>query len=183
MGASGAVRPRDWFAPADHGLAGWTYDCAQPTAGTAPTAGVLQLARVHLPASQIVTGVALFIVNAGVGLTSGQNFAGLYSSAGTRLDVTADQSGTWNAGGLKLMALAGGALLRAQADYYVAWWTNAATTIPTFARTGNGIAIGNANLAAPNLRFATADTGLTTSAPASLGAQTAAGIGWWAALY
>jgi hypothetical protein len=181
MGASGAVRPRDWWAPADHGLAGWTYDLAQPNAGTAPTAGVLQVARLHLPAPQQVTGVALFVTSAGSGLTAGQCFAGLYSSAGARLDVTADQAGVWNSGGLKLMPLAGGAAQRALADYYVAWWANG-TTPPSFARAGN-IALVNANLAAPNLRFATADTGLTTTGPANLAAQSAANVGWWAALY
>lgn len=183
MGASGGTTSLGIWLPADHGLAAWSFDAASTVAGTGPTAGVLQLARVHLASPKTITNVILNVVGAGVGLTSGQCFAGLWTAAGAKVDVTADQSGSWNSGGNKIMALASGTYSAAAGDYYVGWWANAATSTPTFARQGTS-ALVNIGLSAPNFRFATADTGLTNaaSAPSTLGTQTAASVGWFAAL-
>lgn len=183
MGVSGGTTSLGIWLPGDHGLLAWTFDAASTVAGTAPTGGVLQLARVHLPSPKTVTNVILNVVSAGVALTSGQCFAGLWTSAGAKVDVTADQSGSWNSGGNKIMALSGGAYAAAAGDYYVGWWSNAGTSNPTFARQGTSTLV-NIGLSAPNFRFATADTGLTNaaSAPSSLGTQSAASIGWFAAL-
>lgn len=176
------AHPRTQWQAADHNFATWTYDVIQAAAGTAPAAGTLFLARVHLPVATIITNILLHVTAGGTGLTSGQNFAALYSAAGARLDVTADQTAAWTSpsSGLKTMALSGGPTLRPAGDYYIAWWSTG-TTPPSLLRISTVNA--NAGLSAPNLRSATADTGLTTTGPANFGAQTALNnTAYWAAL-
>lgn len=171
------------FGPADYAWKAWSFDVALVGAGSTPTDGVLQLALVHLPVAASITNVLLVVTTAGSSLTASNNIAGLWTAAGVKVGVTADQSGSWNSGGLKTMALTGGPFACAAGDYYVGWWLNGSGTDPAFGRQGSVAAV-NGGLAAPNLRFATADGSLTNaaSAPGPFGAQTAASIGWWAGL-
>jgi hypothetical protein len=129
-----------------------------------------------------VTNIIALLTSAGSGLTSGQCFASLFTSAGTLLSSTADQAANWATSGRKVMALASPQTVAA-GDYYVGWWYNG-TTGPSLAR-GNlnfGTSFLNGSLASPNLLYASADTGLTTAAPASMGAQSAGQTAWWLAL-
>lgn len=172
------------FGPTDHGMKAWSYDMSSITAGTAGADGVLQICLLHLPIAASITNVCLHVTTAGTSLTANNNIAALYTAAGALVGVTADQSVAWTSSGYKQMALTGGPFARTAGDYYVAWWLNGSGTDPSFARSGNAASVNN-GLSAPNLRFATtADVGLTNaaSAPSTLGAQTAASIGWWAAL-
>lgn len=177
------VHGRPVFMPADHGMKAWSFDPAAITAGTAPSDGVLQLCLVHLPVAASITNVCLHVTAQGTSLTTGNNIAALYTSAGVKVGVTADQTVAWATAGYKAMALAGGPFTCAAGDYYVGWWINGSATDPSFARWGNSVAANN-GLAAPNFRFATADGSLTdaASAPAPFTTQTAASIGWWAGL-
>lgn len=169
-------------APADHGRLAWTFDPALAVSSNTTTAGVLQFARLNLGQAATVTNVDLYAVTNGSTLTSGQCFAALYDSAGVLVAQTVDQAASWASSGLKSMALVGGPYARQAGDYYVAWWHNG-TTGPGWARIANqAAALANLSLSAPNLRFGTANTGLTTTAPAPLGAQSAGQITWWAAL-
>lgn len=171
------------WQPADHNLKAWAFDPVVAVSSTAPTDGVLQLIRVRLAAAATVTNIVLCITVAGTSLTTGNNIAGLWTAAGTKIDVTGDQTTTWASTGNKTMPLAGGAYSAAAGDYYIGFWANGTGTDPSFLR-GTSTAAGNVGLAAPNLRFATANTGLTNaaSAPGTLGTQTATVFGWWAAL-
>lgn len=68
------------------------------------------------------------------------------------------------------------------ADLYAGFWYNG-TTGPTLARIGGvSVAIGGLGLASPNLVWATANTGLTTTAPGTLGAQTGTLVHYWTGL-
>jgi Protein of unknown function (DUF2793) len=60
------------------------------------------------------------------------------------------------------------------------FWANG-TTLPSIAR-GSGASGLNGGLTGTNLRFSTADTGLTTVAPATLGARTTLNAAYWVAL-
>jgi hypothetical protein len=175
-------RTPDWGA-SDHGLLTWSGEPAAFGSSTAPTpAGTITFAKVFLPSAQTVTNVLLYAVAGGSVLTSGQCFAALYTAAGSLVAQTADQAASWASAGLKTMALAGGAQPLAAGGYTVAWWYNG-TTSPAWARGGNQAAgFINIGLASPSLRFGTADTGRTTTAPGTLGAQTASSTAWWAAL-
>jgi len=119
------------------------------------------------------------VTTAGSTLTASQCLAGLYQS-GTLLGTTADQSTPWSSTGYKTMAISGGAVAVVAGDVYVAFFANG-TTLPTLLRGFNNTAV-NGSLASPNLRFATADSGRTTSFPASMGSQSATALTYWAAV-
>lgn len=176
------AHPRTTWEAADHGLLTWLADPAlcQNSQTPASGAGVLQLVRLHLPVAATVSSVCLYVSTAGSGLTSGQCWAGLYSTAGALLSaVSADQSTAWASVGLKSMALATPQSCAA-GDYYVGWFANG-TTLPAFLR-AVGSSAGNAGLAAASARFATGATGQTTAAPASAGTLAGSSAGFWAAL-
>ena len=169
--------------PVDHGLAGWTFDPADQQGGTIlPTAGRLEVMRVRA-ASSLITNILLTVTVAGGTLTSGRNFAALFTDAGALLSTTADQTTPWGTTGLKTAALSAAQTVTPGAFYRIGLFSNG-TTLPTFARASvafNGAAL-NPGQSAPTFRFSTADTGLTTAMPANLGAQTSGATAWWAAL-
>lgn len=184
MGSSGRYVADELFEPADNGFLAWNSDPALTSGTTVPAvAGLLLLSRVRLPTRRTVTNIVHFVTTVGVTLTAGQCWCALYTAAGALLSVTADQAAAWVSTGLKTMPLAV-AQDCAAGDYYVGTVYNG-TTSPAWPRqTGSTAGFSNAGLAAPNLRFATANSGLTTpgTAPASFGAQTALTQGHWVAL-
>lgn len=177
---SGANPPGLW-SPSNVGMKAWTFDPANVSGQSPVTAGALNLSMVYLPDPALITNVVLIVGSAGVTLTASQCFAALYSGAGNLVDVTADQSTAWASTGVKAMALAAGPVSLAAGYYYVGLFSNGSTQ-PSFSRVLTAAFVANAGTAAPNLRFATANTGLTTAMPATLGAQTASGTAYWAAL-
>jgi len=120
------------------------------------------------------------VQTAGSGLTAGQCFAALYDSGKNLLQTTADQSGTWNSGGIKNMTISSQAV--SAGKLYVGWFYNG-TTPPRFLANTSGTNVVNGQLSAANSRFATADTGRTTTMPGSLGAFTASGQAVFAAIF
>ena len=175
--------PRTYWNPSDQGLVTWTMDVTVATANSIlPAQGTLYVVRVHVPVAATVRNILAAITNAGSGLRAGQCFAGLWSaSGGARVGVTADQSTGWATAGVKTMALTSTANLAA-GDYYIGLYANG-TTLPNFARGNNQIggAFANAGMSG-NFRVATANTGLTTTPPATLGTLTASSTAWWLAL-
>lgn len=170
------------FGPADHGYLAWSFDPGISTSGLlVPTAGLLNLVKLKLDVAALVSNIAMIVVTAGNTLTSGQNFALLYSSAGALLGQTATQHTAWQTTGLKTMALVTPAPVPAGYCYAGFWCVG--STLPNFSR-GNQTSApgGNAGLAAPNLRSATADASLTTTAPDPFTTQTASATEWWMAL-
>lgn len=167
----------------DHNLLSWTYDIGGVGTFTAlSAAGVANVIKLPIRQKSSVTNIVIYIGTAGSGLTSGQCFAALYSGAGTLIGVTTDQAAAWAGNGVKTMALQSGPFSLDPGFVYVALWYNG-TTSPLFARSASLIiGASNVGLSAPNLRYATADTGLTTTAPSTLGGQTAASVMFWAAI-
>lgn len=170
----------------DLGLVAHSFPAAQIQGGTiVPTAGLLHVVRVRA-LSAIALNVELYVTTGGTSLTSGRNFAALYADNGGLLGagaVTADQSTAWQSTGRKSMALTVGQGITPNAWYRVAFYANG-SVLPTF---GRGAALDSSaigivgGLSAP-YRYSTADSGLTTTMPPNLGAQTAIGTAWWAAI-
>lgn len=171
------------FTPADHGLAAWTHDPATlRSASNATTSGTVYLCKVKIAnRSTVVSNVIVGIEALGSGLTSGQCFVGLYNSSGTRLAVSADQSGNWTSTGLKTIALTAPQTL-AVGSYYVAILA-VGTTPPQFAMGAGGATTVSAGLATGASRFLTGPTA-QTSLPSSitLSSQTVTSGARWAAL-
>ncbi|HEY5667692.1 MAG TPA: glycosyl hydrolase family 28-related protein [Candidatus Saccharimonadales bacterium] len=165
--------------PSDHSLLAWAYDPALANSGSQVGSGTLAVVKVPVSQATTISNIVLYVTTAGSGLTTGQCFAGLYNSAGTLLSSTADQSTAWQSTGSKAMALA--VPQAVSADFVYVCFYATGTTMPTFARsTGN--AIDNVNLSASQSRFASANTGLTTQLPGTLGALTASALSWWVGL-
>lgn len=177
------LKDSSWTAD-ELGLIGWTYDPVMSNTGAAVTAGLLYLNRIKLRLSASITGVALAVQAAGVTLTAGQNFIGLWRATDrTLIGVTADQTVNWGGTGYKTANLVGGPFQVPAGDYYVGLWSNGATPPGFFRGTNNGANLNNAQLSAPNLRMCTADAGLTTTAPSPFGAQSASANPPWFGLF
>ncbi len=176
--AFAAAYPRWAWDPTDYGLLGWTFDPALAGSATIlPTAGAVRLARIKLPSAATITNIHILVTTAGATLTSGQNFAALWTNTGTLLAQSTDQTTPWASTGYKTMALsapqavAGGMVVGGV-------WSNG-TTLPTLARaTALSAAVHNLGLAS-GVRYSAADTGLTTTAPATLAAENGSSTSYW----
>lgn len=149
-------------------LTAMNMDPAAGTGFTAPTSGTVFMQRIDVPYSLLISNIHQVVGTLGSGLTAGQNFAGLYTAAGTRIGVTADQSVAWTTTGEKNMALVAPALVTA-GTYYVALLSNG-TTPPTFLRTASSSVLAdfvNHGLTADTARWTTGPTAQTTL-PASI---------------
>lgn len=121
--------------------------------------------------AQTITSLGISI---NTGLAGGLVYMALYTSAGTLLSQTPSISAATS--GFKSGALGVAQALTANTKYYVMVWNT--TSIVKFSLPGTSVGVSaqiNSNLAAPNFRLATTDTGLTTTAPASMGTQTGSG--------
>lgn len=179
-----SVANRPDFTPADHGLITWTQDPATCGAGDeALTAGVLYLMKVKVAdRATLVTNVHVTVSTLGSGLTSGQNFAGLYSSSGTLLSGSADQATAFGSAGFKTIPLAAPQTV-AVGTYYVGVVANG-TTPPRLLRGTSFSASGlNANLSTATARYLTSGTTQTAlPTPVTLGSASTSGVARWAAL-
>lgn len=145
--------------PREYNLAAWTFPPEQATAGKAGVAGTLYLAEMFVPRPLTAVKLGWGISIAGAAPVTGQNWIGLYSSAGVLLasvgvDARIATTGPW------LETITGTAIV--PDNYWIAYLVNA-TTMPQIYR-GADLSGGlmNIGLAASKLRFATNGTGLTT---------------------
>lgn len=181
LGAATSNDLTEAIAPSSAGLLAWDFPYIQATtnAGAAVTGGTLYLAKIPLAAGTKVTNLWFKIGVAASGITTGQNFGGLYSSAGALLASTADLStviGT-NTGAIQA-ALTSAYTITASGNYYIGFFFNAGTTEPTLScYVGQGAATTGPQLAgsvttfgnvAATFPFAVNTTGNTTALPTSL---------------
>ena len=163
----------------DYGLLAYNYDpCTIGSGQALGASGTLYVMKLRTPIPLSVTNVHAHVQTAGATLTAGQNFAALYDGSKALLGQSADQSTAWTSTGFKTMALTGGAKSVPAGYFYIALWSNG-TTRPAFGRAGSVAAI-NLGLTAANARWASANTGQTTTAPATLGTFTAQTQSYWA---
>lgn len=171
------------FTPHDHGLITWTHDPATlRSTGATVTSGSVYLCKVKIVnRSTIVSNIHVGIETAGTGLTSGQNFVGLYDSSGTRLAVSADQTTAWGTTGGKTAAITPQTL--AVGSYYVAILSNTGTSTPAFSLGAGGSLNINVGLTTGTARFLVGPAA-QASLPASitLSSQTQNAGARWAAL-
>lgn len=188
LGPGGHTR-RDWVE-ADLGFNAWTGDYWNLSAGQAPNAGgTLQVVRLKNPTGSLsVTNIHLIVQTAGSVLTANDCFCGLYDANRNKLGTgnsaggngfTNDQSSLWTSTGLKTMAVNGGPFTITTTTFFIVFVATG-TTLPKFLGGGLGATMINGLLAAASSRFATADTGITTTMPATLAAlsQTNASAFW-----
>jgi hypothetical protein len=173
------------LGPSDHGFLEWSGDLSIGLGSTAlATAGTVYTTKVRVRRPRTVTSVCVYVVTAGTGLTTGQCFGALWQQAdgesgnAVMLRQSVDQAAGFAAGGLREMTLS--STVDVVTGYaYIGYWFNGSGG-PGLARGGN-TALVNAGLSSA-YRWATADTGKTTTAPSPLGALTASNFAVWAAL-
>lgn len=184
-------------APSSAGLIAWNFPYAQATGtGSAVlTGGSLYLAKIPLAAGTVVTNLWFSIATAAATTTSGQNFGGLYSSAGALLAQTADLATTIGTNTGTIQApLTAAYTISASGNYYIGFSLNASTlpvltcyvaqvTVTTsVVFFGSTTKFGNTAAKYP---FAINTTGNTTTIPASLtmSSNTATGaFAYWTAV-
>ncbi|MEU6376823.1 hypothetical protein [Streptomyces sp. NPDC046909] len=171
------------FRADDYGLITWTDP---PTAlsgsGFSLVAGQVYLSKLKIVnRSTVVSNIKYLVTAAQAGGTSGQNFVGLYSSSGTLLASSADQTTNFSTTGEKTAAITAQTL--AVGSYYVAWLANHTTTAPSVAGGGGNSALNNFGLTAATGRFLNTGAG-NTALPASitLASQGLNSASRWAAL-
>lgn len=164
------------WVPKDNGLIAASIDPAVISgSGTQPAAGVMQVARLWVPGGKPISNIHLNLTAAGATLTSGQCKAALFLEDGTWVKSTGDLSSDWatiaGSTNAKTHPLTSSYTPTEDGYVIVGWWGNG-TTMPTFLRGVQATGAANTGIGSSPYRFATADTGLTTAAPGTLGAQT-----------
>jgi hypothetical protein len=178
--AAGSVRNGS-PGPADHGFIAWSFDPAMHNSvGFTMVSGASRVIGLFLPEPRLISKIHVVLMTAGTSVTAGQTNATLYSPSGGLLAQTADESGSWASTGEKPMSLAtpyfGVGIILATV------WSVFTGTAPVIARAAGtqSAQVTNVGMAArPPYRSAIADTGLTTTPPGTLGAQsTSASLPW-----
>lgn len=170
------------ITPINHGIISWAYDPQEVAGGTTVTNGILYLIRLNISMEQIATKIYWHVVTAGGGATTGQNWVGLYDSAGNRLQQTGVDSSVASTG-TKTTTIPATSLTTG-AFYWAAFLFNA-TSPPTLARSNavtSASSMINIGLATTALRFATNGTGRTTLPATITLASNGQGGSYWAAI-
>lgn len=181
---SAAIITNSGIAPSDFGWGGWSHDLAACfNAGVVlPVAGLVYLVALPIHGIQTITNLIISVGTAGSGLTSGQNFAGLYQN-GAFLAATADQSTNWASTGAKVMALSTPQSVNSSNGVvYGAFFANG-TTRPALHEAAIGSSQWQAIAASGVFKRWTYDgtnTGRTTSLPSTLGTLgTSQAVPYW----
>lgn len=168
------------------GFMSWNYDPQAATSSNSLTAGTIFLHKIWIPAGT-VTNIGFGVNNTPSGLTSGQNFAGIYNLSGTRLAQTNDQSTNWAGTGptFKTCALSSPLSVATGAYHYIALLCNASTTVAAGASSNSTQQYFNGNTSAGTFRHCTFNTGGQTALPSSLNlaSTTSNGASIWVTVF
>lgn len=163
------------WVPRDNGLIAATLDPVVPNSTTQPTAGTMQVARLWVDGENPITNILFYIVTGGGGLTANQCKAALFLDDGTWVRSTGDLSTEFAGTQVRTCALTSAYTPTGPGYVRVGFWWNG-TTAPFFLRGNSNAGAANMGISAAPYRCATADTGLTTTAPATMGTQTPTNI-------
>lgn len=169
--------------PQDAGsLLSWAYDPAFSSTGQLTVNGTLYLIKVAIRSLAPINNIWWNASTAGVTATAGQNWAGLYSSAGTLLTSVGVDAKVTSAS-VAVSATLGSAYTPTATGWGWVGLLFNATTPPTVLRTnGSTTGTNNAGCAAATYRFATNGTGQTTLPSSITTSSNVAGPSIWAAL-
>ena len=166
-----------WY-PIDQGLISWAYDPSLISGTfTLATGGTVYTTNLKVNTATI-TNVAYHITTAGATLTAGQNFVGVYQNGALlNASVPAATITQWGSTGYTVTPLAAPVNV-VNGIITVAFVFNG-TTGPTLGTAG---VKGNNGLAAASSRYGTANTGVTTALPSTLGTVSALAQTPWVAV-
>jgi len=167
--------------PVDHGMIAWTCDPYANSGSSTITTGTPFMSKIWIREPVTLSSIGISITTAGVALTVGQNFVGIYNAAGTRIAQSADQTAAWAGTGYVQAAMTAPVAVTPGA-YFLTLLSNG-TTSPNLARgavAGSGAGTINFGLTATTGRFATGPAA-QTSLPASItmASRTLSAISMW----
>jgi hypothetical protein len=169
--------------PHSHGLVAWAFDPALAGTATAVGAGIVNMSALYIQKSASVTQIYWGTGSTqGATPTAGQNFVGLYNSAGTRLASVSADSNVSAATGIQTNTIPSTNLTPGM--YWVAWVFNAAT-LPSLTRGVSFLqGVQNINLSAAQLRFANLGATTRTSLPTTItpASNAASQVSYWAGI-
>lgn len=165
--------------PSDHGYKTWSFDPGWCSSTIIGTAGTLMVSRVFNDIPISITGITIYVATAGGTLSNVGVGIWDASVGGARLASSVNTNGAttsaFQSGSAKVVTFTTPASVTG--DFYVGWWTTG-TTQPTYTRAGSQNA-NNVGMPTTLPRFGTANTGLTNTAPATLGTLTQTANGIW----
>lgn len=156
--------------PNDFGYQVWTSDPGFCTAGDGLVSGTVRMIKLPLnPQTYTITSIKYFVGTAAVTPTAGQNFAGIYNAAGTRVAVTADVTADVGSIGMKTFNLTAPLVVAANTAVWVAILCNAGTALASVGTAAVAAREGlfNPDQTAATARFTSGPAG-QTSLPASI---------------
>lgn len=161
-----------------NGFKAWNYDPQFLVSSTNTlTLGTMYVMKLY--AGQALTLTKGWVRNASNAVTPTHFYGALYSSAGALLAQSSDSVSQLGSGGPKFFTFSSTAV--SAGVFYFGFWLTAAGSMDMAALNDlNGY--GNTNLAAGSYRFSTADTGLSTTAPSTIGTMTSAVKPIWCAV-
>lgn len=151
--------------PQMSGVNSWNFDPENASSTGLLVSGTVYLHKIILNTAVTATNIVIGVTTQGSVLTAGDNVCGIYSSAGTRLAVTVDQTAAWGSSGGKACALTA-PLSLAAGTYYIGILSVGTTPITAAESSGFALAYNNVQTAAA-FRHSTNGTG-ATSLPASI---------------
>ncbi len=155
--------------PRDHGLLGWSYDPMLPSTGAPLATGVQYFSKVWVPRTVTFTSVMFNVTAIGATLTAGANNLGLYSSAGTQIAATPDQTTTYTTTGLQTVNWSSTATVTGGPGVFIwAGVKSSGTTPVSLSRFTGTTSLQSVNLAVSVARFATNGSNAATLMPASI---------------
>lgn len=166
--------------PQETGLIAWAFDPANVASGKAGTAGTLYLAALYVAKAATATKLLWGINTAGATVTAGENFVGLYNSAGTLLQSVGVDARVTSTGlfteTINVAVTAG--------LYWVGFMFNATTMPQVYRGQDLNATLMNSGATTSTLRFCTNGTGLTTALPSTItpASNVAAQYSYWAAI-
>lgn len=159
------------WQPDDYGMIAYTSAMEGLATNVQPASGGVRMRRIRLIQDATITNLHTIVTIAGITLTAGQSFLGLYNTSGTRVAVSADQSVPWTTTGFKTAALIS-PYAAAAGDYFVAVVTNGATTPALAVESALASFTANAGLSAGSSAFAMSGPAAQTSLPATINMAT-----------
>jgi hypothetical protein len=163
-------------APAN-GLFAWTWDLAlNSSVAQTGTSGLLFVSRIVAPRDGTITKLACVTTNAGRGITAA--YGALYDASGTLIVQSTNSSASIPTPGFQTFTLSSSQDLTGGTIYQIGIWITG-SGVPSFACCPVDNGENNANTSGPTLRFSTANTGLTTTAPSTIGTKSAQGRAPW----
>lgn len=174
------------ITPEEIGFKAWSFDPIYATLNVALPAGQIVFARVPIPETITLANLHVYVDVAGATLTAGQSFGLVYSKTGTLLGRTADQASAWVSTGEKTMALTAEAgqslaITGSPTQWVLAAAYSVGTTRPAFPRwdAARIMTTGNKGLTGNNIRYGVANSGLTSTPPATLASQASSSNYFW----